>query len=247
MILKGILYVLLIIFSGAFLIICMVMSAVKFTSNSKLALKWLGGLVVSLIVLVFAIFTLVKGVAGKAKEFGKDMVEMAEKKAAEMDSLNTAYTNSKDSILESRSVAYLISLEPDSIKGRVPQQFYSYLGFKDYYRLPLRWPYSLHCMDSLGDGTLYDESAVQQFDVNDNGERSCDLHGIMTFAFNKNHLIGKQVKFQNKPKTVYFAFDLNTGKDKTFKNFEDLMNYAKKKGFDTSTELKSCKDYYNEF
>src|SRR5687768_11016929 len=98
MILKGILYILLIIFSAVFLIVCMVMGAVKFTSNSKLALKWLGGFVVSLAVLVFAIFMLVRGIAGKAKEFGKDMIEIAEKKAAEMDSLNTAYTNSKDSI-----------------------------------------------------------------------------------------------------------------------------------------------------
>ncbi|MBK6522863.1 MAG: hypothetical protein IPG08_11295 [Sphingobacteriaceae bacterium] len=63
-------------------------------------------------------------------------------------------------------------------------------------------------MDSLGDATLYNEANVQQFDVNDNGELSCDVNGIMTFAFTKEHLIGMKVKIENKPKKVYFATTL---------------------------------------
>ncbi len=247
MVLKGILYILLIIFSAVFLVVSLVMGAMKFTSNSKTALKWLVGFLVSLGVMIFAIVMLVRGVLGKAKAFGEDMVAIAEHKAAEMDSLNNLYTNSHDSVLKSQSVAYLMTLEPDSMKGRVPEQFYSYLGFRDYYRLPLAWPYSLHCMDSLGDGMLYDEANVQQFDINDNGERSCDVHGIMDFEFTKDHLIGRKMIIENKAKSIYFAFDLKKKEEKEFKSYRELMNYASTKGFDLNTELKSCKTYYNEF
>jgi hypothetical protein len=247
MILKGILYILLIIFSAVFLIVSLVMGAMKFTSNSKTAMKWLIGFLLSLAVMIFAIIMLVRGVVGKAKAFGEDMVTMAEQKAAEMDSLNNLYTNSHDSILKSQSVAYLISLEPDSMKGRVPSQFYSYLGFRDYYRLPLVWPFSLHCTDSLGDATLYDESYVQQFDVNDNGERSCDIHGIMDFEFTQDHLIGKKVRIEEKPKANYFAYDLKKRTQKEFNSYRELMNFASANGFDPNTHLKSCRVYYNEF
>lgn len=247
MVLKGILYILLIIFSAVFLVVSLVMGAMKFTSNSKQALRWLGGFLASLAVMIFAIVMLVRGVVGKAKEFAGDMEEFGKEQFEKMDSLNNLYTNSHDSVLKSRSVAYLISLEPDSMKGRVPEQFYSYLGFRDYFRLPLAWPYSLHCMDSLGDAMLYEESNVQQFDVNDNGERSCNVHGIMDFEFTKDHLIGRKVIIEEKPKNIFFAYDLKNRTEKEFKSFVELMNYASTKGFDTKTQLKSCKEYYKEF
>ncbi|MDZ4663700.1 MAG: hypothetical protein SGJ15_02380 [Bacteroidota bacterium] len=247
MILKGILYIVLIIFSAVFLIVSLIMAALKFNSNGKQALRWLIGFGLSLLVLIFSIMMLVNGVVGKAKEFAGSIEEFGMEQAQRMDSLNNLYTNSKDSLLESASINYLMSLEPDSVKGKVHAQFYGYLGFRDYYRLPIVWPYSLHCMDSLGDGTLYNEANVQQFDINDNGELSCDVNGIMTFAFTKEHLIGMRVKIENKPKKVYFAYDFKGKSENFFKNEQELLYYAQEIGFDKSTELKSCKDYYNEF
>jgi hypothetical protein len=247
MILKGILYILLIIFSAVFLIVSLVMGAMKFTSNSRAAWRWFGGFFASLAVIIFAIVMLVKGVVGKAKEFAGDIEEFGQEQIHKMDSLNNLYTNSNDSVLESKSVTYLISLEPDSMKGKIPSQFYSYLGFRDYYRLPLMWPYSLHCTDTLGDATLYDERFVQQFDVNDNGERSCNIHGIMDFEFTKDHLIGRKIRIEEKPKTYYFVYDLKTRTEKEFQTFKELMNFAGAHGFDANTELKSCKVYYHEF
>ena len=247
MILKGILYIVLIMISAVFLIVSLIMTALRYNSNGKQALHWLIGFGVSLLVLIFSIFMLVRGITGKAQEFVGNMEDFGKEQIQRMDSLNNLYTNSKDSLLESTSVNYLMGLEPDSIKGKVPEQFYSYLGFRDYYRLPIVWPYSLHCMDSLGDATLYNEANVQQFDVNDNGELSCDLNGIMTFALTKEHLIGMKVKIENKPKKVYFAYDFKNKGEKIFKSEQELLNYAIGKGFEKSTELKSCKDYYNEF
>ena len=223
------------------------MTALKFNTNGKQAVRWLIGFGLSLAVLIFAIVMLVRGVVGKAKEFAGDIEEFGMEQVERMDSLNNMYTNSKDSLLESASVNYLMSIEPDSMKGRVPVQFYGYLGFRDYYRLPIVWPYSLHCTDTLGDASLYNEANVQQFDINDNGELSCDVNGIMTFAFTKQHLIGMRVKIENKPKKIYFAYDFANKTEKIFKNEAELLNYAVEKGFDRSTELKSCKDYYNEF
>ncbi|MBK6522862.1 MAG: hypothetical protein IPG08_11290 [Sphingobacteriaceae bacterium] len=69
MILKGILYIVLILFSAVLLIVSLIMAALKFNSNGKQALRWLIGFGVSLLVLVFAILMLARGVAGKAKEF----------------------------------------------------------------------------------------------------------------------------------------------------------------------------------
>jgi hypothetical protein len=246
MVLKGFLFILLTIFSGVFLIFCLVMAAIKFNTSGKAALRWMGGFAASLIVLIFSIYTLVNGVVGKAKELAGNIEEFGKVQVHKMDSLNKAYTNSKDSILDSEQVAYLMKLEPDSMKGRVPEQFYAYLGFRDYYRLPLLWPYSLHCMDSLGDGSLYDESGVQQFDVNDNGERSIDLQGIMSFAFNREYLVGSRVKIANKPRKHFFVFKWKTGDEQLFKTESEMMDFIREKGFNV-TELKSCKDYYNDF
>ena len=247
MVLKGILYIVLILFSAVFLIVSMIMAAMKFNSNGKAAARWLGGFALSLAVLIFAIFMLARGVMGKAKEFAGNIEEFGMEQVERMDSLNRMYTNSTDSILDSEHINYLMTLEPDSMKGRVPEQFYSYLGFRDYFRLPLFWPYSLHCMDSLGDGALFDESSVQQFDVNDNGELSCDLTGIMNFAFNKDHLIGMKVKIENKPKKVFFAYDFKTKKERVFKTEQELMGFASAHGFGDNVELRSCKEYYHQF
>ncbi len=165
-----------------------------------------------------------------------------------LDSLNDMQQINEDSVLQSKQVSVLLELEPEEYKNKVVSQFYSYLGFRDYFRMPLRYPYSLHCIDSLGNAQLFNEENVEQFDANSNGEISCELSNINTFTFNKNILIGtKTKKEREKQSLIYFGYDLNKKEIKEFKTEKELINYAKANGFNKEIEFFTCKKYYELF
>lgn len=248
MFLKGLFYIVMIVLSGIFTLTALVLSIIKYSNNSKGAGKWLIAFGIGLVALFFSVALFTRGVINKTKEFVENISEVSAKQFGVFDSLNNGYNMRSDSILQSEQIKALMAMEHEEDKGNLPSQFYTYLGFKDYYRLPLRYPYSLHCMDSLGNAELFDEANVQQFDVNDNGEVFCEVSGISAFQFNDGHLIGYSIKYDGKKtRKVFFDYNFYKKELKEFKSEKELLKYAKDNGFDQEIKFQTCKSYYELF
>jgi len=248
MLAKGFLLVILIVFSAVLALIALIIGMVKYSSNTRGAKNWFIGFFISLAILVGSVYYLTTGIVNKGKEFVENMGQMQMEQLSIVDSLANMNWYNTDSVMQSKQVEFLIELESDDQKGKVPTEFYSYLGFRDYYRLPLKYPFSLHCIDSLGLCELYNETNVIRFDVNDNGEEYTGLNGIAEFIFDNNYLIGTKMNFENNTYSKhYFVFDFSENKIKDFKSKKELLLFAKENNFSENFEFYTSKSYSQNF
>lgn len=248
MLAKGFILVIVIVLNAVFALISLIIGVVKYSSNTKGAGGWIVGCLLSIALLIGSVYYLARGVASKTKEFAENFEQMQIGDLNITDSLNTHYHYNEDSITQSKQIIFLKEIELPADKGKVLEQFYTYMGFRDYYRLPLRYPYSLHCVDSLGLCELYNEADVIRFDVSDNGEVFTNLYGIDEFAFNPNCLLGIWVENKNKMLVKhFFAYEFDDKKLIEFKTKKELLFFAKEKGFDENFKFYTSKSYYESF
>lgn len=248
MLAKGFLLVILIIFSGVFALIALIIGLVKYSSNAQGARGWIIGCLISIAILVGSVFYLTRGIVSKTKEFAENLEQFQLGNLNIPDSLNKLYHYNEDSISQSQQIKFLKELELPADKGKVLDQFYTYFGFRDYYRLPLRYPYSLHCIDSLGLCELYNEANVIRFDVSENGEVYSGLNGIDEFAFNTTCILGSSMESKDsKLIKHYFAYAFDEKKLIEFKAKKELLLYAKEKGFSNDFTFYNSKSYYESF
>lgn len=248
MIEKGIILFILILFSGIFTLVALILAIVKLSGSRGGGIKWLIGFFIGLAALFTSIFIFTRAVVNKTQEFAQNLTKVATDQMGMLDSLNMGYQFNEDSVLNSAQVNKLMQMEPEADRANIPSRFYTYLGFRDYYRLPLKYPFSLHCMDSLGNAELFDERNVVQFDVNNNGEVSTNVQNIQLFAFNDAAIIGARNSMDNgKIKTSHFYYDLANRKLIEFTSKKDLMKIATTKGFKEDVRFYSCKEYFEGF
>jgi len=242
MIAMGLFYIGMMVLSGILTLTCLILAIIKYSNSSKGAGWWLTGFIVGLIALFLSVALFTRGIINKTKEMVDNISSISD---SDLDSLGN-YLLGNDSLVYSEQVKYLMTLEQEEHKGNLPNTFYTYLGFKDYYRLPLRYPFSLHCMDSLGNAELFNEEHVQEFDVNDNGEIDCDVKGITEFQFNADYLIGRSNEWNGKKGTSkFFLFNFVTKDKKEFKTLRELNAFLESKGIVMSKDLYSCQSYYS--
>lgn len=150
----------------------------------------------------------------------------------------------------SEQIKLLKSYLPENILNNEPEQFYTYLGFQNYYRLPLRFPYSIHCTDTRDNGELYNEVNVSRFDENDNGEIFTGISNINKIAFDKNYLLIEQEVTSTRTDkliTHYLLFALETEKQEEAKSLQNLIQLAKEKGYAGPDTLMTLEQYHNLF
>lgn len=150
----------------------------------------------------------------------------------------------------SEQIKLLKSYLPANILNNEPEQFYSYLGFQNYYRLPLRYPYSIHCNYTKDNGELYNEVNVSRFDENDNGEIFVGISNINKIAFDKNYLlIEQEITSTRTDKLIkhYILFDLETEKKQEAISLQKLIQLAKEKGYIGPDTLMTLEQYHNMF
>lgn len=241
MIAMGLFYIGMMVLSGLVTLTCLILAIIKYSNSSKGAGWWLTGFIVGLIALFLSVALFTRSIINKTKEMVDNISSISD---SDLDSLG-AYLLGGDSALHSEQIKNLMAMEQEEYKSNLPQAFYTYLGFKDYYRLPLRYPFSLHCMDSLGNAELFNEEHVQEFDVNDNGEISCDVKGITEFQFNSDYLIGRTCEWNGKKSTSkFFAFNFVTKDKKEFKSLRELNAFLENKSIVMSKEFFNCQSYY---
>ena len=123
-------------------------------------------------------------------------------------------------------------------------------GFKNYNRYPLRYPFSIHYMDTKDNGELYNEVNVNRFDENDNGEVFTGISHISKIAFDKNYLLMEElVNSTRTEKTInhYILFNFETEKKEEIPNLQKLLQRAKEEGYTGPDSLMTLQQYQRLF
>lgn len=234
------LFVLLGILAGILTLVSVVFTIISFANSGKNKFVWLCIFIASLIAMIVCVFFAASKTARSAKNFAQGLQTTFDVN----DSLAYKEYNFADS-LNSKQIQYLKVIEPAEYRDAVPDQFYNYLGYRDYYRMPLRYPFSLHCEDVLDKATLFNEKDVIDFGVNDNGEEDCKIKGITHFNVDPNILLAKVNKRDLETNEDYFiVYHFSDGKTEKFTSLEEAEARARKLQFPTPIKLFSCREYY---
>ncbi|MBK9283587.1 MAG: hypothetical protein IPM51_04625 [Sphingobacteriaceae bacterium] len=220
---------------------CSVFSIIYFANNKKGKFIWLSGFLASLLLLLLIIFLLVQKITHKARNFVSDLEHSFEM------NIDTTFANKsykRADTAQSKQIQYLKMIEKPEHKNAIPSQFYTYLGFQDYYRLPLVYPFAIHCTDSLDNGYLYNESEVVKFDQSDNGEVHTGIINIVEFNFDQNIFIAKIKYDTEKNKHRYIIYFLNSGEKEEFDTAAEFTKRAQQLKFGKSLQLLSCQKYF---
>lgn len=116
----------------------------------------------------------------------------------------------------------LKSYEPLKYKGKVPEGYYTYYGFRDWWRFPVVYPYSLTCIDVLDYGALVNE--INTTDFEKGGIVSPVTPQFNKLIFDRNYFAGwiKSDHRDTIPAEKYFIFNFQNGKMDTLQTHDAL-------------------------
>jgi uncharacterized protein YrzB (UPF0473 family) len=232
-------------------VVALIFGVMALANNKPSKFIWLTAFFAGLTGLIICVVSFVRKAVNAVENFNENSIGQFENYT---DSLgNYIESNNLDknqANISSTQIKLLKSYLPANILNNEPEEFYTYLGFKDYNRYPLRYPYSIHCMDSRENGELYNEVNVIRFDENDNGELFAGIGNINKIAFDKNYLLIEQTATSTRTDNLiehYILFDLETAKQQEAKSLQNLIQLAKEKGYAGSDTLMTLEQYHSLF
>jgi len=244
MFLKAALLIILGVICLILTLVALIFGIIGFANNKPNKYVWLTTFFCGLIGMIICIFMFVQKVVNRVQDFTQNTLEQFQNFGDSLSHNETIDTHVANH--NSPQIKLLKNYLPKSFSGNESEEFYTYLGFKDYYRYPLRYPYSIHCMYDQNNGELYNESNVNRFDENDNGEVYAGLSEINKIAFDQNYLLVEQnVSSTRTDKTInhYILYDLTTEKEEETTSLTKLLQLAKSKGYTGPDDLISLEEY----
>lgn len=230
-------------------VIALIFGVIALANKTQSRFVWVSIFFACLIGLFVCIFSFVTRLVNRVEDFTTNTISNLENyNDSVLNDSTFQETNQYETSLNNSQIKYIKSLSANN--SSEPEQFYAYLGYKDYYRFPLRYPYSIHCMFEKENGELYNELNVKRFDENDNGEVFTGIENISSIAFDKKYLLIEQSKTSyrsNKAITHYVLFEFDTEKKEEFSSIKQLFEKAKEKGYVGSDSLLSIKQYADLF
>lgn len=128
----------------------------------------------------------------------------------------------------------------------IPNSYFSYAGLRDYFRMPLIYPYSITAIDGLEKGTLQDEKGIKYIAA-DHNENEPILHDITYFTFDRNILLAKTESSSSLNALRFYIFNLNTRQLEEFNTEKEMKIQAAKFGFDTIKPMITIQEYFDSF
>jgi len=240
-------YIAFIVLSGASFLVCFILFVVRISQGHPNRWNWLIAGIIVFLVFLFSIFLFVHKVVNTVKNIGNTVEKKLEESMEDLQKMDSSYKYTK--LNTNEMVKKLKEFESINGETNAPKEFYVYYGFADYYRMPITYPYSLHCNDVLETATVYDESKVTEFNINDNGEEEMGPSEITEFAFDNSAIIAK-IKSGKGEKEMYIVQSLSGPRDKmtSQESKKEIFKIARKeygyRGYDT---LINVLDYNNLF
>ena len=229
-------------------VISLVFGVIAFANNKQGKYIWLGSFFCSIIGVIICVTLFVRKAVNTMQNLTENAVSQFENFGDSLSKLENIDTHQANGT--SLHIALLKSYLPKDVAGNEPEQFYTYLGFRDYYRYPLRFPYSIHCIDTQDNGELYNEANVGRFDENDNGEIYAGLSNINRIAFDKTFLLVEQAITSTRTDKIinhYILYNLETEKKEEVPSLTKLLQLAKEKGYTGSDTLMTIEEYSKLF
>ena len=148
----------------------------------------------------------------------------------------------------------LKSYVSEGVLSKANPDYYAYFGFRDWWRFPLVYPYSIHTIDEVDYGCLYNEGNVKNYeDINNQKLINMDICGITHLNLDQNYLllqVDKDSRFREENEVVkgeFILFNFNTAAAKRFVSKDELLTEAKKLGFSGKLELMTLREYDDLF
>jgi hypothetical protein len=229
-------------------IIALIFGIIAFANNKQGKYIWLTTFLCSLVGLFVCVTLFIRKAVNTVQNFTENAVTQFENfgdSLSNIESIDTHQANGTSS-----QISLLKSYLPENVSGNEPEQFYTYLGFRDYYRYPLRYPYSIHCIDLQENGELYNEANVGRFDENDNGEIYSGISNIHKIAFDKSFLLIEQAVTSTRTDKIiyhYILYNLDTEKKEEASSLTKLIQLAKEKGYSGPDTLMTMEEYSRLF
>jgi len=142
-------------------------------------------------------------------------------------------------------VELLKSYVPAKTLPAINPGYYTYFGFRDWWRFPLVYPYSIHTIDTVNYGRLLDESKVVNYDdINHQELIGTGVDAITHLALDRRYLLLRtEVGTQETADVQYILFEFSTAKQTTFDSEETLFEAAKALNFEGELSLITLSDY----
>lgn len=229
-------------------VVSLIFGVIAFANNKQSKYIWLTTFLCSVVGLVLSIFMFVRKAVNTVQNFTENAIGQIENFGDSLSKIESIDTHQASAT--SSQILLLKSYLPENTSGNESEQFYTYLGFKDYYRYPLRYPYSIHCMYTKDNGELYNESNVGRFDENDNGEIYAGLSNINKIAFDKSYLLVEQAITSTRTDKIinhYILYSLDTEKKEETTSLSKLLQLAKEKGYTGPDTLMTLEQYHRLF
>lgn len=131
----------------------------------------------------------------------------------------------------------------------IPNSFYTYFGTSGFARMPLIYPYAIHCLDSKDKGTLVNEENVVDMETTPEGEENVAFN-ISAINYDRNVILMRISSLQNDTNRDLISYILYSVKDKKIKEYKteaELFKAASKEGYKGEKILVSLWDYDARF
>jgi hypothetical protein len=137
-------------------------------------------------------------------------------------------------------MALLKSYVPENVLKTVGPKFYTESGFRDWWRIPLVYPYSIHCIDSLDSGRLCIDDRKAEFPACENIVQG--LRTLIRFNFDGRYLVGYTADEGQQPAAGeviprWALIDFTTGAIDSFGAKDELTAAAQKRGYSGDMEF----------
>lgn len=135
---------------------------------------------------------------------------------------------------------------PETTRKLIPDAFYTYDGFRDWWRVPLVFPYQLIYVDVTDKARL--EKYNPAYPIEDPNKSSSHILRYIIRLKTDNKLLLFEISDDNGNKHEYRLFEYSTGLQSTFNNESDMWKAAVKAGFSGTNILitpdELLKSYY---
>lgn len=234
MILKGILLIILCVLLAVATLVSLFVGALR-PKNRKVKRTALSISFISFIACVFCIYTFVR----KTVNVVDREINAAIETIGTVTETENGMTPEQEEKMRERK-AEIISYSESS-----NDSYFTYLGFRDSYRWPLVYPYSINCIDIRDNGFICNESKSK--DVSEDGNKTTEcfiVHDITAFTFNKDVLIAKTRKSSKSPiGAVYVLFEFENEKVTEFSSYREMVKEANNFGLTHKDTLLTIKEY----
>lgn len=159
------------------------------------------------------------------EDFGKDFVDaLGEHLAARY--MDTPYLDS------------LKNIQPETIS--IPPSYFYCAGFRDYYRMPLVYPYSIIAIDSIDKGCLSDETGINNIFNESNSSKEV-INNIIKFVFSKEYLMAET------DEESFILLNFENGNIQKFESKDELHKYLNKQNIVLPDTMMTITQYYSLF